>query len=188
MYVRSLFREDLSDLIPLMKRAWYASFVDFRQEDESLKREILSFDEIEQQFSNQPFRYDGLFDEDENLIGFSKYKILAQSAFLCWLFISEHEQENGYDKLMLKTCIENIIDIGIFSMKVELEELNYKAIEFYQSIGFTLQPNKILYPSTGPNLHYNVSLISLDLRFSLSLIDETYLEDATHLSLCPSAA
>ncbi|ARG96532.1 GNAT family N-acetyltransferase [Legionella micdadei] len=186
--VRQIVRGDLPRLIPVMKRDWYASFVDFRHEDKSLTKDILLLNDIEQDFNNPQLSFYGLFNENNELIGFAKIKLLAQSAFLSRLFVNEDEAGNGYDRLLLQTCIEAALGAGILSMKVEVEDLNNEAISFYQRFGFTRQPNKVLIPSAGIYLHYNVCMVSMDLRHSLNLIEEDGLDEVLPLSFASSAA
>ncbi|KTC70116.1 hypothetical protein Lbir_1891 [Legionella birminghamensis] len=169
IHIRQLTLEDVPELIAILKRDWYCRFVDFRCEDESLKKEFLKIINGDIDFENPQISYFGLFNENE-LLGYAKLAILTERAFLSGLFVNENQTEKGFEGLLLKTCVEKALEAGIHSMKVEVEDLNTSAISFYTQYGFSRQPNKLLYPSTGIYRHYNVAMISMDLHHSLNLL------------------
>lgn len=170
MIIRLLDSSDLTTLIPFMKQTWQQAYPEFYAEEPQIVNSVFAFDKTQAELNDAKTLFVGAF-MDHKLVGFAKLFLRQESSFLDKIYVENTLQRQGIGKQLLMLCYRQAIEKGIFSMGLEVEDNNEKAIAFYKKNGFLNNPIKRLYPSTGSKLYYDYIMTCMDLRKSLSQLE-----------------
>ena len=77
-----------------------------------------------------------LIDGDENRVGFSAVYMNTDIAFITTISISKETQRLGFGKLFLAKISEVAKKKNIIAIKLTVEKINTRAINFYEKNGF----------------------------------------------------
>lgn len=95
-----------------------------------------SYDKILSTISDDFVHYYVLIKNDK-VIGFFECKIISPEAELYDIAIVKSEQGKGYSKILMNYFISLCKDLKCDTIFLEVNSMNYKAIDLYEKYGFT---------------------------------------------------
>ena len=141
--VRKLEKEDIEQIIPLrlaLQKYDGMHHGNFEVDEEKLGEATRKF--LQENINQEIFMFGGFVDgELVSICGFNVLKhmpnmknLTGKVGFICSVFTQEEHRRKGYQKELLRVCLDYGKSLGI--VRFELGTVNQKAVEMYKQFGF----------------------------------------------------
>ena len=120
--IRRYQKDDIPHIVELEKKHLLSSL------EESFYLESLT----------NPLSYHFVIEENNKIIGFVSSIFDGTNLEILNLVIQREEQSKGYGTKLLTALFEWVAPLGLMHIFLEVRKTNYKAISFYQKLGFKI--------------------------------------------------
>lgn len=127
----------IASLAEKIWRAHYTPIIGSDQVEYMLKKMYSAESLLEQQKSGQQFF---LAQADDKVIGYISASANGNDLFLHKFYIDSAEQGKGYGKLFFAELLSNFP--GMKTMRLQVNRMNFKSINFYFGLGFIIEQAK----------------------------------------------
>ena len=107
-----------------------------------------------------------LLKKDYNIIGYIVVSINREIAEIFSIGISMPHQKKGYGKILLDRLVKS--NSNILKITLEVSELNYQAIKFYKTYGFSLIATRKNYYLIRKGINKGIKIDALLFEYKVS--------------------
>ena len=138
--LRKASSSDILQIATLAEKIWLAHYTPIIGSDQvayMLKKMYSAESLLEQQKSGQQFFFAQI---DDKVIGYISVSANENNLFLHKFYLDSAEQGKGYGKLFFAELVSNFP--GMKTMRLQVNRMNYKTINFYFRLGFIIEEAK----------------------------------------------
>jgi GNAT superfamily N-acetyltransferase len=139
-FLRQAHPADIQQIATLAEKIWrahYTPIIGTEQVDYMLKKMYSAESLLEQQQSGQQFF---LAESNDKVIGYLSISANENDLFLHKFYLDINEQGKGLGKIFFAELLSKFP--GIKTMRLQVNRMNFKSINFYFRVGFVIEEAK----------------------------------------------